>query len=144
MLMLAKNLLLLLLLPLIGCGNSEPISVKGVVLMNDQPLAGVFVFFYPVDADPQTSTFGTGNTNENGEFIIVNKLQTEGLPAGNYRVTCSRFVTADGKVLPSDVKAQEFGGQQSIAKKFTVLQETPLRAVVGSSSEPIILKVTGR
>jgi hypothetical protein len=141
--MFAKSLLLLMTLWLVGCGNSEPIPVKGVVLMNGQPLAGVFVFFYPEQADPKASTFGTGNSNENGEFVILNKSRTEGLPAGTYRVTCSRFVTDDGKVLPSDVKAQEFGGHQSIAKKFTLLQETPLRAVVGSSNEPIILKVTG-
>lgn len=116
--------------------------MKGVVLMNDQPLAGVFVFLYPDQPDPKASTFGTGNTNEKGEFVIVNKLRTEGLPAGTYRVTCSRFVTTDGKVLPSDVKAQEFGGRQSIAKQFTLLQETPLRVNVSSSNEPIILKVS--
>jgi hypothetical protein len=141
--MLSRFLVIFLLGCLSGCGSAEPIPVKGVVLLKDQPLAGVFVFFYPEQPDPQTSTFGTGNTNEKGEFVIVNKSRTEGLPAGTYRVTCSRFVTSDGKVLPSDVKAQEFGGIQSIAKQFTVLNETPLRAVVGSSDEPIILKVLG-
>jgi hypothetical protein len=140
--MLQRMILLFSLTWLLGCSSAEPIPVQGTVLLNDKPVGGVFVFFYPDQADPKVSTFGTGNTNDKGEFVIVNKSRTEGLPPGTYRVTCSRFITADGKVLPSDVKASEFGGRQTIAKQFTVLQETPLRAVVGSGNQPIILKVS--
>jgi hypothetical protein len=85
---LAKCLILMSFLGLASCsgGATSLYPVRGKVLYQDAPAAGVLVTLYRAGADDMKTQPSTGFTDENGVFEIVTG-QEEGAPEGEYSVT---------------------------------------------------------
>ena len=69
----------------VGCGRSDgpqTAPVKGTLTMAGKPLANVSVTFLPTQRGP----IATGNTNENGEFILTTVRPGDGAPIGSHKV----------------------------------------------------------
>src|SRR4029079_7125637 len=65
-----------------GCWPRN-VPVRGVVTLDDRPLAGALVTFHHQDPDGQDAS---GITNANGEFELTPRKQGGALP-GSYKVT---------------------------------------------------------
>lgn len=87
-------ILLALLFPTIGCGDTEDgrmtvYRVRGKVTVDGQPADGARVVLY--GATPDLQGYGTvapaGVTNENGEFQLRSYDPNDGAPAGKFNVT---------------------------------------------------------
>jgi hypothetical protein len=72
-----------------GCGgDGSTIPVNGVVTLDDKPLSGARVTFYP---EKETGGLGgTAETGSDGKFVIVGAKGAPGLVPGKYRVTVSK------------------------------------------------------
>jgi len=80
--------LLVALLP--GCrkkGWLETYPVKGAVLVDGKPAKDVFVSFHPKEGVGDRPYLPSGQTNENGEFVLSTFVEGDGAPAGEYDVT---------------------------------------------------------
>lgn len=76
-------LLLLLSLPILGCGSrSSDTQVTGIVALDGQPLAAATVIFEPLGEGRPA----TGYTDGSGRFQLVVDHNHTGIPAGKYRV----------------------------------------------------------
>ena len=95
----AGFILLLGALPLLGC-SSEAIPVEtvlGTVTLDGQPAEDITVTFTSKDGSSRSAI---GRTNERGTFeMITGGVNRNGVMAGNYHVTFSRYllVTPDGR-----------------------------------------------
>ena len=77
-----------LILVISGCGgsNSDLREVTGKVTLDDRPLSGASVDFYPVGEGSSASGF----TDENGEYQLSFSASEEGAPIGEYTVSISK------------------------------------------------------
>lgn len=92
---------------IVGCGGSPDLNpVKGVVMLNGQPLSGATVTL--VSADAEAKDFPTGTTKEDGTFSVATG-GVEGAPAGNYKVTivCMQAATTKGEGMAVGAFQQE-------------------------------------
>jgi hypothetical protein len=86
----ALTIALVVLLPfLAGCGSGRLATypVKGKVLVDGEPAQGVHVAFYPKDTGGHSPYIPSGQTDENGEFVLSTFITGDGAPAGEYDVT---------------------------------------------------------
>jgi hypothetical protein len=86
-----RFLFLATLFAAIGCGresgsDSQPVS--GEVIYDGKPAAGVMVFFMPSQGAkvPGAPANPHAVTDENGRFALSTFGESDGAPAGNYRV----------------------------------------------------------
>lgn len=94
---------LLLLMPLTGCGGPPLLTVRGNVKLDDKPLANAAVMFQSEDE----STYAMADTDENGDFELLQDESTAGLPVGKYLVTISTFVPANEDADPPEPERPE-------------------------------------
>lgn len=119
----APFLLLLFLGPVATGCSSRPalVSVKGTIRIDGKLIAGVAVYFWPtVDrgGDPNKQGYGTAYTDAEGRFAVKNLFGEEGLYAGEYKVTFSRFIDSEGKPIAPGSKANEvYGGARDLMPK---------------------------
>ncbi len=80
--------------------SAEPTlyAVKGKVLVNGEPAENLNVAFHPVDGDKNLFC-PVGRTNSKGIFHLRTRSDSDGAPAGEYRVT---FVWPDGSIDECD------------------------------------------
>lgn len=74
---------LALLLAAAGCGKSGPVSVRGVVTLDGQPVANAAVAFIAQDPGGRDAH---GSTNEKGEFELSMTRPGDGVLPGKYKV----------------------------------------------------------
>jgi hypothetical protein len=93
----------LLLLTLTGCpagdgGANMPdrVPVSGTVTLDGEPVEGVSVMF---------GTGGFGETDASGRYEAGSGAGEKGVPAGDYTVTCEKWVMPDGSVFRSTTDA---------------------------------------
>ena len=77
-----------------GCGGTKTIPVEGVVLLDDQPLAGATITFTPIAGDGLPAT---GRTGQDGTFTLTNADGRSGALPGEYKVMVSK---AEAMELP--------------------------------------------
>lgn len=132
---------LFLAVGLLGCGGGAPpskplpatVPVSGKVTLNGQPLPDAMVTFRP---DGETKGVDSqGMTNAAGEFSLDQIRGGQGASLGTYRVTVSRFVTADGKpvVLDPATPPADAGAVESLPTKYSSAGETTLKATVAQT-----------
>ena len=78
---------LVALIMVAGCGGIAPIPVEGLVLLDEQPLAGATVTFTPIGKGGQPAV---GLTDDGGTFKLTNADGRSGAVPGEYKVTVSR------------------------------------------------------
>src|SRR5262245_17600189 len=138
-----------------GCGGPDkPVKVRGVVLLDDQPLAGATVTFLPVAG---TSRTANGRTDADGAFRLTTYTTNDGALPGEYIVTVSLTISErdkerDGKdfsEMDGKAKAELFmrrtpKGLSQAKKKilrspvpdlYSDAKKSPLRQVVPAESE---------
>ncbi len=81
-----------------GCSGPPLQVVKGNVSLDGKPLPNAAVMFQSEDE----STYAMADTNENGDFELLQDETTAGLPAGKYLVTISTFVPPNEDADPPD------------------------------------------
>ena len=96
----------LLVVAAAGCGGEKKIAVhpvKGQVLYDGKPAAGVQVFLSPTSAPmrPQIPSNPYGKTDANGEFTITTFTDGDGAAEGGYQVIFH---------WPPELKEDEEGG----------------------------------
>jgi hypothetical protein len=75
----------LLLLP--GCGSGvEYAPVKGTVTLDEKPLVGVTVWFFPDVEKNQDVPAATGTTNDQGVYQLTSNNGKAGAAVGKHRV----------------------------------------------------------
>lgn len=115
---------------LTGCGSDVAefkgtlIPVKGKVTINDTPEEGVSVAFIP-DKNSQTAGTGAyGITDNTGAFVLKHRTDKEGIEAGNYKVTFSKYTMPDGTAYSGDTNPEAAGASQSIPRQYSSAEKT--------------------
>lgn len=83
----------LLLVLAIGCGSGKSPNpgyeyVEGIVTLDDEPVSGASVAFFPITDTPPMET-ATGVTNEKGVYRLLSKTLV-GAVAGEYKVLIAK------------------------------------------------------
>jgi len=90
---LVRALVLAALIPAAGCGGGgDPVTVRGTVTLNDQPVGGAVIQFFPPSA---TTPAFTGTSKPDGTYEIVVPAETKA-PAGSYKVTVAKYEPKKG------------------------------------------------
>ncbi|HUY90508.1 MAG TPA: carboxypeptidase regulatory-like domain-containing protein [Pirellulales bacterium] len=126
---------------LAGCGKGKKgptfdlTPVAGTITMDGKPLADAEVGFYLQGAAPQ-GYYGSGaKTDAEGKYVLKTG-DALGAVAGQYKVTVSRLVGADGAaIVPEegmDVEQLKMMGEakESIPAQYNDLEKTELDAKV--------------
>ncbi|HUT95130.1 MAG TPA: hypothetical protein VMY37_37095 [Thermoguttaceae bacterium] len=127
----------LLLLALAGCPGGgasrdlpDLVPVGGTVTLDGEPLSGAHVTFVPVGSTPGTACFGL--TDASGRYEIMADAEHKGAPVGEFKVACTKWVTADGSDFQSQegVSPMEAGAVDLLPPKYSDETETELKATV--------------
>ena len=115
-----------------GCpeGGGPPLDVypvTGTVRLDGAPLEGVSISFVPVDA---AGSGGFAVSDSGGEFSLKSKDQREGVPAGSYRVLCTKMAMPDGSPIPEGEMAADVGAENILPAVYSNPDKTPLAAEV--------------
>src|SRR5438132_10533557 len=91
-----------LLLFAAGCGGPTLAPVSGKVTLDDKPLAGATVGFYPLDAkSPASAPTSSGRTNDKGEYKLQTVMTSRpGAVVGKHRVSITVEPDLTGSDLP--------------------------------------------
>ena len=94
-----------------GCSRKVPPSpIEGTVKLDGKPLAEATVMFWSTDDDPEArGRYAIGTTDSEGHFTVKNAGSREGLEPGRYKVTFSKVVGPNGKVIVAAIKPVEAG-----------------------------------
>jgi len=95
---------------LAGCetaGTVDTVPATGVVTLDGQPVANVSMTLVP-----QEGVKGRGGyavTGEDGSYSFQVDSETEGVPAGYYRVLLQKYAMPDGSPIPDGASAADAG-----------------------------------
>ncbi len=95
---------------LAGCetaGTVDTVPATGVVTLDGKPVAGVSMTLVP-----QEGVKGRGGyavTGEDGSYSFQVAPETEGVPAGYYRVLLQKYAMPDGSPIPPGASAADAG-----------------------------------
>lgn len=128
-----------LFLLIAGCGGGgggiapklpEPVSAKGQVMLDGQPLSDASVFYVP--SGTGMGSGATGVTDANGNYEMALDTGAKGVVPGNYKVWISRLVDPNNKPVvatagqpPADLAARE-----SLPPKYSDITNTMLKISV--------------
>jgi len=123
----------------VGCsGGNGMVPVSGVVTVDDQPVAGLTVTFFPEPAEGNNAPgpFSTGVTDSNGKFTLTNRYGVTGAMAWRHRVSfeyddvdpeamdAARDSAADAKAageqISAETKAQRKQAKTQMAGKIRI------------------------
>jgi hypothetical protein len=115
---------------LAGCGGSdyEVAKVEGKVTLNNKPLVGAMVRFYPMSDRKEQLPIATGFTDQTGNYTLACRNNQPGAIVGPNRAVVSwpsrdiRAAGRDGQPLPAP--------SAEIPAHYTVANETPLTVEV--------------
>jgi hypothetical protein len=88
----------------IGCGGPSFVPVSGKVTLDDKPLAGATVGFYPLNVkSAETPLTSIGRTNDKGEYALKAVMaKKSGAIAGKHRVSITVEPDLTGSDLPAN------------------------------------------
>ena len=126
--------LILSLVVLSGCmeaGKTRDIKlepVTGTVKLDGQPLAGANVQFLANGG----MGYSYGATDASGKYVLKAADGREGVEAGAYKVTVTKFAKPDGSPLPNDLPPDESAAQgvEHMPAKYADPEQTELTADV--------------
>lgn len=124
-----------------GCSGSKVAlaSVTGKVTLNDKPLAGVVVWFYPEGEGEESQTYGKGTTDASGTYRLSTREGKNGAVVGKNRVVVNwpPHERGDGKSPPPPPPGPR------IPLPYTVATNTPLHVEVkAGEAQTINLELT--
>ena len=132
---------------LTGCGGGRDPAlpdlapVSGTVTMDGEPASGVAVTFWPAGSSRGGMCFA--NTDEGGRYELKDAHGDKGAQEGDFQVTCSKWVTADGSPFTSDTESpMEAGAQQLISARYSDEAITELKATVPAGGGTFDFEVT--
>lgn len=119
-----------------GCGGGRSadlpklVPVSGTVTLDGKPVAGASVNFVPAGKTRGGMCYGM--TDDNGRYELLAGDRQKGAPAGEFRVTCSKWIRADGSPFTSDgTQSPEMAGaKQMLASRYSDQARTELKATV--------------
>ena len=127
-----------LLLALTGCGSKlDYADVSGKVSLNNKPVAGVFVRFYPLSDTTEQLPYATATTDDEGFYRLTRGKDKPGALVGPNRVVVywpsrdMRGEDRDGNPLPPPSPA--------IPLRYTVITESPLNVEVKAGTQTVDL-----
>jgi hypothetical protein len=111
------------LLSVTGCGGPAPkaeavVQASGMVKLNGRPTPGVRVVFHPTGNNKSLGGCWA-MTDDQGKFKAMTLSNKEGIPAGSYHVTFSRYVTPEGTPLPANESPTMTKSSESVAPKWS-------------------------
>lgn len=133
-------------LALSGCGRSVAVTkittlpVKGVVTMDDKPLAGATVIF--MTPDPPSVFFGT--TNGDGAYQLQAPEGRAAALKGVCKVTVSRMVKPDGSPLAEGELPAIVQAVEQLPPQYSGLEATILTADVPPEGKTFDFKLTSK
>ena len=93
-----------------GCSSSDapPLAeAEGTVTMNGKPLPNIGVVFFPTGSGPMSS----GNTDENGRFVLTTITPKDGAVVGQHRVAFGAAEESSGeyarRMLPAKYESPQ-------------------------------------
>lgn len=93
-----------------GCSSSDapPLAeAEGTVTMNGKPLSNIGVVFFPTGSGPMSS----GNTDENGRFVLTTIKPQDGAVVGQHRVAFGAAEESSGeyarRMLPAKYESPQ-------------------------------------
>lgn len=143
--MYARLLCLLALLLSCGCGGSRTSPVKGVVLLDGQPLANASVQFVP----DGTGRDATATTNDQGEFVMSTFDPRDGVAPGIYKVVISpprgevdaaRYESS-GDAMAAAARTKP-APKKAFPQQYTSASQTPLRQKVPVREPQLRIELT--
>jgi hypothetical protein len=127
----------MLLLTVVGCGDSRPLApVHGQVLYNGKPLQFGGVTFQPPSGQPARATIGP-----DGKFTLTTPGEGEGgvIGTNQVRVTCYEGQSPDKK---SAAGGEGVLGKSLIPEHYTSYETSGLTVEIkAGQTEPVILKL---
>jgi hypothetical protein len=124
-----------------GCGG--PVTVKGTVTLDGQPLEGATVMFIPVNEWVGANAV----TDADGRFTLIG-TKADGLMPGEYKVTVSKKVWPPGMKEPPPEKLSIPMVEkkiESLPKAYTMPEATPLRQTVpGSGTRDVKIELSSK
>ncbi len=120
----------LMVLGLGGCSKDPKlVPVTGTVTLDKKPLSGALVTFVPMGSTPGTGSFG--RTKADGTYQLVAYRGGAGAVAGQYKVTISKRVMADGSDLPENSEVPPIEAQaRETLPQYSDADQTTLTATV--------------
>lgn len=123
-------IILLCLAPLAcsGRGYSGPplATAKGTLTQNGAPVASANLQLFPVGNTKAPGSFGV--TDENGNFELRTGNDGIGVPPGDYKVTVSKLVQADGSPIPPDAQSiAELQLKELLPTEYQSVEQTPVQ-----------------
>ncbi len=131
-----------LLLVSVGCSEAGPeLPVNGTVYLDDQPLDGAAVTFFPLDASG--SMGGMGQTGTDGKFVILGSDGQNGLAPGRYKVTVAKMAggVTDEPVLAAPTAAEIRAVSSLIPLQYSDPARSELAYSVTGDGKPIEIRL---
>jgi len=133
---------LIMLVSLVGCkrGGEDigAVPVSGLVLLDNQPVAGATVSFSP-DPESKGALAAVGTTDASGRFTLTTKSPGDGAVPGSYGVVITKTAAAAAKA-PADPRGQgrELTPEETKAMLDAMTAATAKKAtdVLGGSEIP--------
>lgn len=126
-----------------GCSEAGPeLPVNGIVYMDDQPLDGAAVTFFPEDASG--SLGGMGKTGSDGKFVVLGSDGQDGLAPGRYKVTVNKMEggATDEPVLAAPTAAEiKAMSQSQLPAIYSDPARTELAYSVTGDGQPIEIRL---
>ena len=116
---LGLGLCLLSLVGISGCSSAtagsveELVPVSGQVLLGGEPVEGLSLTFMP-SGNNSKSHPGTGITDSDGNFEILNYRNKRGLPPGSYTILGTLWLMPDGTLPPLDTPPITSGATERV------------------------------
>ena len=117
---------------LAGCGGAGDESagplydVKGIVKLDEKPLANANLDFSPLQGTKGTASFAT--TDETGSFTLSKRQGTKGIEEGKYKCVITKWGRKDGtpfpRGTPGDVSGAE--GMEHVPPQYSDPQQSQL------------------
>lgn len=134
---------LIFLLALLGCtGNEQPVPQRGVVTLDDAPLAGFTLTF--ISTEKKRPAMAT--TDEQGKFELMTLSDGDGAMRGEYKVVVNSPNSDPGPAVgvfaaPNGDSAVKKNVGPTIHPNYQNPQTTPLRQTIPAPEGLAIIKL---
>jgi hypothetical protein len=126
-----------------GSGSSGQLPVNGIVTMDDQPLDGAAVTFFPEEKTGAVG--GSAMTGNDGKFVILGPKGERGLVPGTYKVTVSKRkggAVTDEPVIAAPSEAELRA--DDLPAIYSDRNQTKLSYAVTGDGQPIEIKLSSK
>lgn len=108
----------------------ELVPVGGKVTLDGKPLPRATLTFTPVGTTRGQISYGV--TDENGQYEAMLDNDHKGLPVGEFKVLCNKWVMPNGSDFPADSKVPpgEAGAKELLPPRYSQEGLSQLKATV--------------